>query len=316
MKIKFNRYEKIAGLFVGVAILGSVLSFLGMAVKNGWFESRVSYVIELPSAEGLHAGTPVQMAGLRAGSIDYVELVSSDKVTVTFNVLEKFASKIKGDSHVQIFRPFVLGDRVLEVTVGSEGEAIHPGSILPVSASFDVMDFLSGKKMGAFLSSFEKLADSLVIMSDAFADPKRMKELVKTMDRLSPLVKNMTEMSAGLVKITNAATKKQRVEIIIENLALVSAEMGKMLPAFNQEVPNMGKDMGQIVKNLAILTEEFQKLTPAINAIAPDLPRTSKRAVEALDETVVLLKAMQKSWMLKSNVEKVRNEERQPAGEK
>ncbi len=62
------------------------------------------------------------------------------------------------------------------------------------------------------------------------------------------------------------------------------------------------------------LLTEFQKLTPAIAVIAPELPRTTKRAVEALDETVVLLKAMQRSFLLRGKVEEIRQEEgRRPA---
>ena len=71
----------------------------------------------------------------------------------------------------------------------------------------------------------------------------------------------------------------------------------------------MGHEMAQIIQNLNTLTTEFAKLTPAINEIAPDLPRTTKRAVEALDETVVLLKAMQRSWLLRGNVKDVKDEE-------
>lgn len=306
MRIKFNKYEKVAGLFVLAAIVGSVVSTAAIAVKNGWWDSKVSYQIELPSAEGIHSGTVVQIAGLRAGSVTHVELVSSDQVHVRFHVLEKFANKIKTDSQVQIFRPFILGDRVLEVTVGQEGEPLKLGSTLPVQASTDIMDLLSGKKMGSFIGSFEKLTDSLTIVSEAFADPKRIRAMVRTLDSL-------TELTAGLVKVTNAVNKERRVEHIIQNLANLSQEMNKMLPAFREEVPDLGRQMGQIVKNLNVLTNEFQKLTPAIAAIAPDLPRTSMRAVEALDETVVLLKAMQKSFLLRGNVKEVREEERQPA---
>lgn len=315
MKVKFSKFEKVAGLFVAIAIASSLFAFLGMAVKNGWFESRVEYQIELPTAEGLHDGTIVQIAGMRAGAVNGIELVNNSQVRIRFYVLQKFATKIKTDSAVQIFRPFVLGDRVLEVSVGEAPEALSAGSLLPVQASSDIMDFLSGKKMGVFLTSFEKLAESLRITSDAFADPKRIQGLVKTLDRIGPLVENLNEMSMGVAKITDAANREKRVETIIENLALLSEEMGHVVPEFNREVPNLGRQLGQIVNNLNILTAEFQKLTPAISAIAPDLPRTSRRAIEALDETVVLLKAMQKTWILKGTVEEVKEEERQPASD-
>ena len=101
----------------------------------------------------------------------------------------------------------------------------------------------------------------------------------------------------------------------MSSLAKLSKELNDIVPEFAEQVPDLGRQMGQIVTNLNVLTTEFRKLTPAINEIAPDLPRTAKRAVEALDETVVLLKAMQKSWILRGNVKEVKEQEkiREPA---
>ena len=76
----------------------------------------------------------------------------------------------------------------------------------------------------------------------------------------------------------------------------------------------MGLQLGQIVTNLNRLTGELNKLSPAVEVLAPELPRTSRRAVEALDEMVVLLKAMQKSFLLRGSVREVKEDEaRQPA---
>ena len=55
-----------------------------------------------------------------------------------------------------------------------------------------------------------------------------------------------------------------------------------------------------------------------VKDIEGDLPRAGRRIVEALDETVVVLKALQKSFILKSAAEEVREEEskRLPASPK
>jgi phospholipid/cholesterol/gamma-HCH transport system substrate-binding protein len=114
-------------------------------------------------------------------------------------------------------------------------------------------------------------------------------------DRLNPLVQNLNTMSLEVVKLTSLANKT-------------------VIPSFSKEVPDFGKQMGQLVNNTNGLMTEFQKLTPAISIIAPELPRTTKRAVEALDETVVVLKALQRSFLLRGNVEDIRKEEgRRPA---
>jgi phospholipid/cholesterol/gamma-HCH transport system substrate-binding protein len=54
-----------------------------------------------------------------------------------------------------------------------------------------------------------------------------------------------------------------------------------------------------------------------MSKMAPELPHASARALEALDETVVTLKALQKSFVLRGSVKEVREEEakREPAQE-
>ncbi len=315
MKVRFNKYEKVAGAFVAFAILAVVVGTLSIAVKNGWFSLKIRYTTELESADGVHAGSVVQIAGLRVGSVTDVQLDENHHVMVKFEILEKFKDKVRADSRVNIFRPFILADKVLEVSVGSEGAAVaEAGSMIPTNASTDIMDLLSGKKMGTFLGSFDKVADSLRLVGEAFADPKRTRALIQMIDRLNPLVQNLNTMSLEFAKIGTLANKQQRAEVIVKNLASVSEELQRAIPAFNKEVPDFGAQLGQIVSNMNVLTTELQKLTPAISAIAPELPRTSRRAVEALDETVVLLKALQRSFLLRGNVEDIRREEnRRPA---
>src|SRR6185312_12746535 len=117
-KIRFNKFEKVAGLFVLIAALSCVFGMVGITIKNGWLASKVTYQTELDSADGVHAGTVVQIAGLRVGSVTRVDLESDDRVLVEFEIFEKFKGKVREDSHVQMFRPFVLADKVFEVSVG------------------------------------------------------------------------------------------------------------------------------------------------------------------------------------------------------
>lgn len=314
MKIKFNKFERVAGLFVLVALLGSMAVTIAVAVKKGWFSSKVNYTTVLASAEGLHSGTPIHVAGLRAGSVQDVELISAQEVKVSFEVLEKFKTNIRQDSELRVVRPFIIGEKVLEITVGDKSlEMLTAGAEIPSVESFDIMEILSGRKMGPLLGSIEQLTSNLKTLLQAFADPKRTEALVKMFDRLDPLIVNLSEMSSGVTKLTTAVNKDERLEKVVVSLVSITHELDKILPLLNAQSPDLGLQMGQIVDNLNVLTTEFKKITPAIAAIAPELPQTSLRAVEALDETVVLLKALQKSFLLRGNVEEVKEEMRQPA---
>lgn len=314
MKIKFNKFERVAGLFVLAALIGCFTIAAGVAVKKGWFASKIPFVTYMVSAEGIHPGTPVQIAGLRAGAVEDVELISAEKIRVKLEVFEKFRDQIRADSSIQVLRPFVIGDKVLEISVGSvDHPEILPNREIPIRSSFDIMDLISGKKLGPFLGTLDNLSESLKILGEAFADSERTRSIVKIFDKLAPLISNLNNMATGVVKLTDTANRQKRFEILITNLTQVSAELGKIVPALTAEVPDMGRQLGQMIKSLNVLTNEMEKLTPAIAAIAPELPKTSMRAVEALNETVILLKAMQKSFLLRGKVEEVREEERKPA---
>jgi phospholipid/cholesterol/gamma-HCH transport system substrate-binding protein len=296
MKVKFNKFERVAGIFVVVAISGALLLTIVTAVKKGWFQTKVQYTTQVKSADGLRPGTVVTISGIRAGEVTDVELLEADNIIVHFEIFEKFQKQIKTDSIVQIVRPFVIGDKALEVTVGSaDAEVLQNFATIPSQMAFDMMDLISGKKLGPLLGTLEGLMANMSTLAKAFADPKRTEAFVKMFDRMDPLFVNLSKMS---IEVTN-----------------LTRELNQFLPQIRKESPQVGRDISQLVRQLNSLTAALE---PAVKEVGPDLPRASRRALEALDEAVVTLKAIQKSFILSGKVQDVKEEEkreqkRQPA---
>lgn len=310
MRVKFNKFERVAGLFVLIAIAGILFSMVGVAIKQGWFETKTAYHTVFESAEGLHTGTPVILAGLRVGAVETVTLRADSKVAVEFRVFSKFASKIRQDSQAQLVRPFIIGERNLEITVGSDSmEQINAGEQVASVETMDLMTLLSGRKLGNALGEMGEMVKNLRFLAEAFLDKDRTAGLIRIFDRIDPLLNNLNAMSLELVKLSKQATKDDRFANVMKELAVTTRELNAMLPDIKARAPRMADDLEKLVSNLAVLTESSKVLLPALAEIAPDLPRSSRRAVEALDEAVVLLKAMQKSFMLRGNAQEVRKEE-------
>lgn len=320
MKVKFNVYERVAGLFVLTAIVGTLVVALGVAIKRGWFEPKIAYKTTLPSADGIHMGTLVQVAGLRAGSVDSIELKSSNEVVVKFEISRKYSQLVKSDSTVRVMRPFVIGEKVLELTVGSDSaEVVKEGQTLAASESVDLLDLMSGRKMGPYLQTLGQMMDNLKFVAEAFLDPKRSRSIVQIFDEMAPLVRNASAITKEVHGILKEVNKKDQLTQTINNLANITNELNKVVPQLTETAPQLGHDLGRISTNLAVLTEEMNKVLPVFSEMAPEFPRVSRRAVEALDETVITLKAMQKSFLLRGSVKDVKEEEakqRLPAGAK
>ena len=342
MNIKFNKFERAAGLFVIAAIMGSFAIAISVAVQKGWFAHKVQFSTVFESADGVHSGTVVQIAGLHAGSVEEVELKGENKIKVTFTVLQKFAEHIRQDSKAQLVRPFIIGERVLEVTVGKNDiPMLAENSLLPSCETLDLMTVLSNKKLINNMESMAEMVDNLKVLLHALSDQDRAKSIVRIFDKLEPLINSLNDMGLGLAALSQQATKHDNMAIVLENTKLLTNEINAVLPIAKKNAPELGRNMTIIVNNLAQLTQDFndvlpmlkakapglesdmtkildnlaqitqdlRTLTPTLVEMAPTLPKTGRRTIELIDEFVVVLKALQRSFLLQSNAEEVRKEE-------
>lgn len=320
MAIKFNKFERVAGLFVVIFIVSGLGAAVMVAVKRDWFAPRIRLITDFENADGVHSGTDVLVAGLRAGSVEQVDLLDTNKIRVTFSLLERYRPRIKEDSRAQLIRPFVIGERVLELTVGSKtSPEIQENATMHSHETLDIMTVLSGRKLGDYLEAMNGLIANMKILIDAFTSTTRTEALVKTFDQMEPLVRNLNTMSEEVIKLSRQATRKDNLGTVLGQLSTTTQQLNQMIPVVIQKAPSLEKDMTKIMQNIAVLTDNFRLLTPTIVQMAPMLPKTSRRAVEALDEAVILLKAMQKSMFVRGSVQEVREEEqkrREPAEEK
>lgn len=307
MKMKFNKFERVAGLFILVALVGVVFTGLGAAIRQGWFEPRVHYKTTFESADGIRQGTLVQLSGLKVGAVDSVELDKDNRVRVEFYILGKFQDRVRENSQAQLVRPFIIGERVIDLSVGSENFAAIPDrGYVQSTETTDLMTLMSGKNMNNYLGKLGGILESMQVIMDAFADKSRAESLVRVIDRLDPLMRNLNTMSTEVIKLSRQATHEDGMQKLVGNLNSTTREINRILPELNEQNPTLAKDLAVMTQNLAIVT---RALGPATQSIETELPGASVRLLEALNETVVVLKAMQKSFFMRSNVQEVRDEE-------
>jgi phospholipid/cholesterol/gamma-HCH transport system substrate-binding protein len=293
MKIKISYFEKMAGLFIVGAIALAVVLTLATALEKKWFSSKDIFYTHVESADGIRQGTMVHMAGLVVGEVAEVSLTHGAQVKLTLAIDKKFSAGLKEDSVARVTRPSVLGEKVIELSLGSEGaKALAIGASIPLQDGYDIMDLVSGKKLAPFMSKMDALMLNLSTLVTAFSDPKRTQAFIRMFDRVDPLINNMNKMSIEVAGLAH--------------------EANQLLPQMRKASPEIARQMAEFIERLNALSGSVE---PAMKEIGPELPRVSRRAIEALDEMVVTLKALQKSFILSGKVDDVRSEEahRKPA---
>ncbi len=178
------------GGIVAAALLFSVYYVPRKGITFG--NEAMGFTVVLDEAHGLHAGSPVLVSGLEAGEVTSLEIRTLGeqgyKVLVGVQVFdgERFAPMLMTGSTYQVTRSGLLGEMILAITPGGEGERV------------------AGKLVtGTPPADFTRILDNLAQVSKRVADFMDGREpgdpnLKRALVDLQAAIRNVRDFSARL----------------------------------------------------------------------------------------------------------------------
>jgi phospholipid/cholesterol/gamma-HCH transport system substrate-binding protein len=182
--------ERATKIRVGIFVLVSLAAFLGVIYMLGararLFEARYTLYAEFTEVGGLQEGATVRLAGVQIGRVRKVELPAhpGGKVRVELKIAKQFADRIRKDSEARIQTQGLLGDRIVEVTVGTaQMAAVSPGETIRSRDPVDITNVI-GEGAGV-VRSVAALADSFRQVAEEFQATRVMQDLGDTVKAAS-----------------------------------------------------------------------------------------------------------------------------------
>jgi phospholipid/cholesterol/gamma-HCH transport system substrate-binding protein len=137
-----NRESKV-GLLLAVAGVILVFGIFLVGDQEGVWKSKYELKIYYSNVYGLLPGAPVRLAGLRVGSVKDIEFPEAEpgKLEVVISIDKSVKSRIRSDSRALIGSLGLLGDKTIEITVGSpdsvmleDGGVLQAGKVTSIEA--------------------------------------------------------------------------------------------------------------------------------------------------------------------------------------
>ncbi|HJP60714.1 MAG TPA: MlaD family protein [Gemmatimonadaceae bacterium] len=128
-------------ILVALIILGIAILKLGQS--GNLFGKRYHLVSFVGNVSGLRIGGPVTIAGQLAGSIDDIKFLPPDADTarnlkIVLQVNQSLQSQVRTDSRAKIKTQGLLGDKVLDISVGTPRfRPLHEGDTLLIAPAVD-----------------------------------------------------------------------------------------------------------------------------------------------------------------------------------
>ena len=290
MEEGFSRKEQLAGGFLLVLIIFTVVTLLVIAQSKGWFQTQNTYRIKFRQGYNLHQGSLVKMFNTEVGKVALLSITQTTErpqVEVIIKVNQEYANLIRQDSVAEVVSPTLIGSEYVEISPGSSGyPRIEPHADIPSRERKSVTEHLAEL---ASEDNIKKVKHMLVNLAQFSEDLKNdEKVLLAALNHIDEVFLNLTEgkgtlgmlvMQKDLYNRMNQAIDHMdkflvEAKILIVDLKPMAQNLGVFTKSINQEI----EPLKAIVANIKAGSEELPDLMEAATGTA----RSAKDTMDAI----------------------------------
>lgn len=186
-----NRTSLVVGSFALAALGALAVAILSLSSQEGVFGGSYPLVGYYENVQGLIPNAPVWLAGTRVGRVESVDLGTrpdgEPAVKVVLKIDEDVRERIRADSTASIGTIGLLGDRYVEVSLGSPGEpALEDGAEIRIANPANIARAIDTGTQA--LDNIATLAKNLNTVVMGFQGEKGSQGLVSSVESVSSIL--------------------------------------------------------------------------------------------------------------------------------
>ena len=186
-----NRTSLVVGTFALAALGALAVAILSLSSQEGVFGGRYQLVGYYENVQGLIPNAPVWLAGTRVGRVESVDFGSrpdgAPAVKVVLQIDEEVKERIRADSTASIGTIGLLGDRYVEVSLGSQTEAmLEDGAEIRIANPANIARAIDTGTQA--LDNIATLAKNLNTVVMGFQGEKGSQGLVSSVESVSSIL--------------------------------------------------------------------------------------------------------------------------------
>lgn len=309
---RFVNLEKTVGAFVVLAVIGIVVAVVSIGIDKDLFTKKYQLTFTAEKGTGFSKGMPVKLSGFRIGRIKSVALNEQAQVDIAIEIDRKYQKWIKRDSKVKLVKEGLVGDNIIEVSVGSPN--------LPMLKSGEFIGYQKTKGLEEIANDMAdqikpvlyEVKEIISYVNDPRGDIKRslanvreltgsLKGTQKEVDRLLVDSRQQIGKVGGHAErlLATATTRLDEVGPALEKVDSSLATVDGTLADIRVALPPLVQKVDTTLEHLEKTSREVEKHSARfLPQIAPLMGRTTDLVQDADEVT----RALKKTWPLKNHI--------------
>ncbi|NCO68338.1 MAG: hypothetical protein COY75_07260 [Nitrospirae bacterium CG_4_10_14_0_8_um_filter_41_23] len=294
------------GIVITLALLTLFITVFFAGNIQDIFSPKVQIKAQIKDARGLRRGSPVWISGIEIGSVKSIDLNPEYGTLVTMSVNRGAMKFIKKDSQASVLTMGLLGDKYIEVSVGSlQAELIKPGDMIKGAAQLEIQDIVNAssesiQKVTEFMDKFgnfiEKIEKGEGTIAKFLKDPSIYDNLRETTKTLSGIVKDFKESEGTMKLLMKDPSLYNKLLNTTSSLEEFSSKLNRGQGTLRRlaEDPQLYENLNTASKQLSLILEKIDAGEGVAGSLVKDkeLNREMKDTLVELKNSVTEFKEL------------------------
>lgn len=278
-----------AGLFVLFAGAILVAGIVVLGQRSQLFRKHYELRAEFDNVQGLSVGATVRVAGVIVGQVSAIQVSPNPqerKVIVFLSVERAYQPSIKGDSVASIRTLGMLGDKFVEISIGSaSAPALAEQQMLISQEPVDIYEIADEGKL--VVRRLNRVASSLEKILAEFERGHTFANLSRTSESLADIMAEVQQGQGALHTIiydrdlkdllTDLKQSSRSFRTLIDKALRTEGGLGEML--FGADFQKLGARLRQTGEAVGRIVEKIEKSESLLHALIYD-PEEKKLLTE------------------------------------
>jgi len=223
------RRNTLVGLFVLAGLLLSGLVIFLIGDERRLFAPEQTYRTSFSDVQGLKPGAPVRMGGIDIGHVTDVGYSTKDgkdtTIYVKFEVVRSEIGRIRTDSKARINTKGLLGDKIIEVTKGSEtSDSLPPNSYMESDVAPDMFSAVNDVAEQA-----KQVMANLNRITEPLGNEELHKNIRGSVSSMNDILAQIAHGDGYAHRLLADKAEADRVSHILENVDKATGELNATL---------------------------------------------------------------------------------------